>query len=95
MLRSNFGVTEQQKELARTRILERLVDQGPVSGDWPEIQAKLGLENMGSTLFKRSCWHLRAGDRDPDRIPRITVRREAPENRVDPYGPASFIIAVL
>lgn len=69
--------TEEQKEEARARILARLKNQsGPIEADnWRDIRAELDLNDIHIVLFKKSCWHLRQGDRDPQGVPRIKVGR--------------------
>jgi len=66
-------VSDEQKDEARARLLGKLIAHGPVKGSWDEIRTELGLGDMSMTLFKRSCWHLKVGDRDSDRRPRIRV----------------------
>ena len=68
--------TEEQKDEARARVLAKLkMHGGPVEGSWKEIRAALGLEDIDMELFQKSCWHLRKGDRDPQKVRRISVGR--------------------
>lgn len=95
VMRPNMSVTEGQKDAVRTRILTKLIEKGSVSGSWQEIQTKLGLRDVPLGLFKRSCWHLSAGDRDPQGKSRIRVRRETDNDRASLYEPAPFIVSPL
>jgi hypothetical protein len=66
-------VSDEQKDEARERVLKKLIAHGPIKGTWEEIRAELGLADMSMTLFKRSCWHLKVGDRDESGRPLIKV----------------------
>jgi hypothetical protein len=95
MLRPNTTLTEDQKDEARARILAKLKRHGPVTGSWEEIQAKLDLEDIHLRLFKRCCWHLSEGDRDPQGKSRIRVTRMLDQERVALYERPPFIITAL
>lgn len=95
MLRTDTGTTKQEKDEARARILGKLIAHGTVKGSWDEIQDELDLADISRALFKRSCWHLRVGDRDPEGRPRIEVVRDIDEDRTSLYESAPFIITTL
>jgi len=88
-------VTAEQKDEARARILARLIAHGSISGTWDEIQEGLGLTDIGRALFRRSCWHLKVGDRDPEGRARITVRRDYESDRLRMYDRPPFKIKAI
>ena len=88
-------VTEEQKDEARALILARLIAHGPISGSWNEIQEQLGLEHIGRALFRRSCWHLKKGDRDAEGKPRILVNRNYDYERSRMYERPPFIVRAV
>jgi hypothetical protein len=90
-----MGVTEDQKDEARARILSKVTQSGPVTGSWEEIRTALDLEDIPLNLFKRSCWHLKKGDRDPEEKPRITFTRMVYQDRTALYERPPFIITAL
>lgn len=95
MLRPGIGTTEKQKDEVRARILGKLIEQGIVIGSWDEIRATLELTDIRMPLFKRSCWHLREGDRDAQGKKRISVTRDIDQDRTGLYERPPFIITVL
>lgn len=95
MLRPDTGTTEEQKDEARARILSKVKQKGPVTGSWEEIRTKLGLEDIPLHLFKKCCWHLKKGDRDPEQKPRIIVVHMVYRERTSSYERPPFIIRAL
>jgi len=75
------------KEVARTRIFVALVQQAIV-GKNPlvvrnqrDLRTKLGLEDIGNALFRRSLWHLDRGDRHYQGKRLIRVSRQSVDGR--------------
>jgi len=73
LAQENRPVTQDEKAAARAQILEALDEAGgSVGGDtYRELYSMLRITHMSMKLFKRSLWHLKVGDRDPERLARI------------------------
>ena len=71
------ATTAAEKEHVRQTILDALLDLGgKIEVDtMKELRAYLDMEDVSMKLFKRSVWHLKTGDRDPEGIRRIVVNQ--------------------
>jgi hypothetical protein len=90
-------LTDADKQEARDRILNELLNRKErgeryLVGSWFEIREELGLADISIVLFKQSCWHLRNGDRDPNKVRRIRVTRSEDKG---PSVPRDYIISAF
>lgn len=69
------ATTAKQKDRARAWILGALMLRGGTAevDTLRELRDHLGCDEMSLNLFKKSIWHLRAGDRDIEGKRRIAV----------------------
>ena len=95
VLRLIGPLTDEQKAAVRAEILKNLIAHGRTSGTWTEIRTTLDLEEVPMALFKKSCWHLSAGDRDEKGRRHIRVSREVDADRHGMHDGRPFVITPL